>query len=240
MAASAAPARQRSALRIGGLTPLSLTDYPGQLAAVVFCQGCAWRCGYCHNPHLLPPRPVAGFEWGDVVRFLERRVGLLDAVVFSGGEPTRQPGLAAAAAQARALGFRVGLHTAGIHPRRLEAVLPLLDWVGLDVKAPFHGYAAVTGVAGSGAPALASLKLVLASGVDHEVRTTVHPALLPPAELLELARTLAAMGVRRFVVQDARGRGPDGRLPPPAHSSHAAQRDRLAGLFPEFEIRAAT
>ncbi|MFZ5558740.1 MAG: anaerobic ribonucleoside-triphosphate reductase activating protein [Pseudomonadota bacterium] len=229
---------QRAALRIGGLTPLSLTDYPGQLAAVVFCQGCAWRCGYCHNPHLLPPRAGGGVEWRDVVRFLRRRVGLLDAVVFSGGEPTRQPGLAAAAAQARALGFHVGLHTAGVHPRRLEAVLPQVDWVGFDVKAPFHAYAAITGVEGSGAAALASLRLVLASGVGHEVRTTVHPALLPPAGLLELARTLVAMGVARFVVQEARGRGPDGRLPP-ARAVDAVPGDRLAGLFGSFEIRRA-
>ena len=79
-------------LRIGGLTPLSTTDYPGQLAAAVFCQGCPWRCGYCHNPHLIPATVKQGIDWVEVMRFLERRRGLLDAVVFSGGEPTLQPG----------------------------------------------------------------------------------------------------------------------------------------------------
>ena len=94
------------ALRVGGLTQLSLSDWPGQLAAVVFCQGCPWRCGYCHNPHLIPPRAAAALEWDDVLAFLERRRGLLDAVVFSGGEPTAQRGLAAAMREARALAYQ--------------------------------------------------------------------------------------------------------------------------------------
>ena len=80
------PAGPPQRLRVGGLTPLSTTDYPGELAAVVFCQGCPWRCGYCHNPHLLSVRGASEIAWVDVLAFLRRRQGLLDAVVFSGGE----------------------------------------------------------------------------------------------------------------------------------------------------------
>ena len=72
------------AIRVGGLTPLSSTDYPGYLAAVVFCQGCPWRCGYCHNPHLVPGTKEAAVAWDEVMAFLHKRQGLLDAVVFSG------------------------------------------------------------------------------------------------------------------------------------------------------------
>ena len=79
-----------SPLNVGGLTPFSTTDYPGMLAAVVFCQGCPWRCDYCHNPHLLPRKHPGGVEWSQVRDLLLRRQGLLDAVVFSGGEPTLQ------------------------------------------------------------------------------------------------------------------------------------------------------
>jgi anaerobic ribonucleoside-triphosphate reductase activating protein len=136
-------------LRVGGLTRCSATDYPGKLAAVVYCQGCAWRCGYCHNPELQSARGAREIPWADVVSFLERRRGLLDAVVFSGGEPTQQPGLAAAMRQVREMGFLVGLHTAGIVPWRLEKVLPLADWVAMDAKAPFAEHERVTGVAGS-------------------------------------------------------------------------------------------
>jgi len=158
-------------LRVGGLTRLSATDYPGKLAAVVFCQGCAWRCGYCHNPELQPARGAREIPWGDVLAFLERRKGLLDAVVFSGGEPTLQPGLATAMREAKAMGFLVGLHTAGIVPRRLAEVLPLADWVAMDVKAKPDEHERVTRVRGSGARAWRSLELLRASGVARELHT---------------------------------------------------------------------
>ncbi|WP_296755919.1 anaerobic ribonucleoside-triphosphate reductase activating protein, partial [Thiobacillus sp.] len=148
-------------LRVGGLTPLSTTDWPGLLAAVVFCQGCPWRCGYCHNPDLIPPRGADEIPWEEVLAFLRRRQGLLDGVVFSGGEPTLQAALPDAMRAARGLGFKIGLHTGGMYPGRLAAVLPLVDWVGLDVKAPFADYAGITGVAESGTRARESLEQVL-------------------------------------------------------------------------------
>ena len=194
-------------LRVGGLTPLSTTDWPGMLAAVVFCQGCPWRCGYCHNPHLIPAQGESEIPWSEVMALLRRRQGLLDGVVFSGGEPTSQAGLADAMREVRALGFRIGLHTGGAYPRRLAEVLPLVDWVGLDAKAPFADYARITGVEGSGRSAQQSLECVLASGVDHEIRTTVHPALLADAEVVGLARALSERGVKRYVLQAFRSRG---------------------------------
>jgi pyruvate formate lyase activating enzyme len=198
--------RGASALRVGGLTRLSTTDYPGKLAAVVFCQGCPWRCGYCHNPHLLEAR-AGPMRWGEVLAFLARRTGLLDAVVFSGGEPLAQPALADAMRGVRQRGFRVGLHTGGAYPRRLAQVLPLVDWVGFDVKTSFADYARVTRAAGSGDAALGSARILLASGVECEFRTTVHPRQHTPDALARLAKRLAAMGVRRYVVQEFRRDG---------------------------------
>ncbi|MFP5419479.1 MAG: anaerobic ribonucleoside-triphosphate reductase activating protein [Gammaproteobacteria bacterium] len=228
-------------LKVGGLTPLSTTDWPGMLAAVVFCQGCPWRCGYCHNPGLIPPRGKNEIPWRDVLAFLRRRLGLLDGVVFSGGEPTVQANLPDAMREVRRLGFKVGLHTAGMYPHRLAEVLPLADWVGIDVKAPVAGYPRVTGVAGSGERALAGLQQVLASGVAHEVRTTVHPALLDDSEVTELARDLARRGVRRYVIQAARGEGcGDAELcgsTARTRSLHEVGED-LAGLFEDFCVRA--
>jgi len=158
-------------LRVGGLTRCSATDYPGKLAAVVFCQGCAWRCGYCHNPELQDARAGAAIAWTEVLAFLERRRGLLDAVVFSGGEPTQQRGLAQAMVDVKAMGFLVGLHTAGIVPRRLAAVLPLVDWVAMDVKGRFDEHERVTGVRGSAGRAKQSRDLILKSGVACELHT---------------------------------------------------------------------
>jgi anaerobic ribonucleoside-triphosphate reductase activating protein len=196
-----------ASLRVGGLTAMSATDYPGALAAVVFCQGCGWRCGYCQNAHLRPRRAASMLSWSAVLTLLERRRGLLDAVVFSGGEPTLQPALPAAIRAAKALGFRVGLHTGGPDPARLRALLPWLDWVGFDIKAPFADYARITGTPGSGARALASAQALLGSGVPHEFRTTVHPALLSAEALTTLADGLASLGARRYVVQEFRSLG---------------------------------
>lgn len=195
------------ALIVGGYTPFSATDYPGLLSAVVFVQGCAWRCGYCHNPHLQQRPRHSPLPWALLLERLARRVGLLDAVVFSGGEPTTDAALPGAIADARALGFRIGLHTACIYPDRLKAVLPLVDWVGFDVKAPFAAYSGVTGVAGSGTQAEACVRAILDSGVDYECRTTVHPTLLPPRALRSMAASLAAMGVEHYVLQTFRATG---------------------------------
>ena len=228
-------------LRVGGLTPLSTSDWPGMLAAVVFCQGCPWRCGYCHNPDLIPARGESEIPWEDVLTFLHRRQGLLDGVVFSGGEPTLQADLLEAMREVRALGFKIGLHTGGAYPQHLAALLPLVDWVGFDVKAPFADYPRVTGAAGSGERALISLQQVLASGVDHELRTTVHPALLTDAELGGLARDLAARGAKHYVMQGFRSQGcGDQTLCQNTARDRPLQDvgEELAGLFEQFSVRA--
>jgi pyruvate formate lyase activating enzyme len=218
-------------------------DWPGQLAATVFAQGCPWDCAYCHNPHLLSATPEDDaaqetelLPWRVVRDWLETRTRLLDGVVFSGGEPLAQPSLAATIAETRALGFKVALHTSGVVPRRFAEVLPLLDWVGFDAKAPFARYEDVTRVLGSGERALVSLRLLLDSGVDYEVRTTVHPDLLGEEGLLELAEELRALGVKRWVLQPYRPQGArpglDPAKPPPAELAA-----RLAKGFASFKVR---
>lgn len=191
-------------LRVGGLTPLTTIDYPGELSAVVFCQGCPWRCRYCHNGHLLGHDADGGPSWEAVLDLLARRRGLLDAVVFSGGEPTAQAALGEALRTVRALGFKTGLHTAGCYPQRLAAVLPWVDWVGLDIKAPVEDYPALTGVAGSGERAWESLGHCLAAGVALQVRVTVHERLLPAERRARLRERLAAVGVHDPVWQACR------------------------------------
>ena len=145
----------------------------------------------------MPTRGSDEIAWEEVLTFLYTRRGLLDGVVFTGGEPTLQESLLAAIADVRELGFQVGLHTGGQFPKRLARVLPQVDWVGFDVKAPWDAYERITSVAGSGEAARASLELLVASGVSFEVRTTVHPALLSADDLAVLGEELLAAGVRR-------------------------------------------
>ena len=191
-------------LQVGGITPLTTIDFPGELAAVVFCQGCPWKCRYCQNSHLLPRSLHGGIRWRDVLDLLDRRIGLLDAVVFSGGEPTLQRGLPVAVAEARSMGFKIGLHTAGCYPERLDELLPAVDWVGLDIKASPEDYPALTGVSGSGERALDSLDFLVESGVEHEVRVTVHDTLLSNDKLRQLLNLLAEHGARNVILQRCR------------------------------------
>jgi pyruvate formate lyase activating enzyme len=194
-------------LRVGGFEPFTATDYPGALAAVVFCQGCPWRCGYCHNPQLIAAHGGEKWDFGRILAWLASRRGLLDAVVFSGGEPTAQQELPEAIDAVRALGFAIGLHTGGAYPRRLAEMLPKLDWIGIDVKAPAAHYASVTGVPRSGLRALASLDVVRNAGIAYEVRTTVHPQLTPPDAMERLACELATRGIERWTLQAFRVTG---------------------------------
>lgn len=199
---SARPADRGHGPALAGLVPFTTVDYPDGLACVAFLGGCPWRCGYCHNPHL--QQATAIINWSDFADWLDERRGLLDAVVFSGGEPTLAPHLPAAMAAVRELGFRIGLHSAGVSPRHLATVLPWCDWLGLDIKAPAARYAAVTGARGSARAAEASLELALAAGVNLEVRTTYAPTLFPLPELLQMADRLARRGVRSFALQGLR------------------------------------
>ena len=197
-------------LTIAGMVPLSTVDWPGRLVATAFLQGCPWRCPYCHNAAILDTRTPGVVPWSAVRELLERRHGLLDGVVFSGGEPTRQPGLLDAVRQVKGEGYLVGLHTGGAYPARLAALLRHVDWIGFDVKAPARMYRAITRVGGpttTADRAFESLRMVLDAGVDVTVRTTVDPTVLDDDDVHELTDTLFAMGVREHVLQQVRSEG---------------------------------
>ena len=224
-------------LAVGGVTPLTTVDFPGRLAAVVFCQGCPWRCPYCHNPHLRPCRTEGPVRWEDVRAFLKTRVGLLDGVVFSGGEPLVQAGLGRAMADVRAMGFQVALHTGGCDPQGLRRALDSVEWVGFDVKAPFADYARVTGMPGSGEAAAESLAVLLAGRIAFEVRTTVDPSLFSARTIRLLAEELASLGVRRFVLQECRDRS--GRALAAEWLRDPALGEFMTAAFPSFDVRFA-
>jgi pyruvate formate lyase activating enzyme len=188
----------------------------------------------------LDSRSPTEIAWSDVRAFLARREGLLDAVVFSGGEPLAQRGLAQAMEDVRRMGFRVGLHTSGAYSNRLAEVLPLVDWVGLDIKAPFSAYTSITGVPGSAREALASTRLVVDSGVACEFRTTVHPRLLAPQAVERLAEEIARLGARHYALQEFRGKGcSDAALLEDSGSSWPDSRQlaMIARKFESFEVR---
>ena len=167
-------------MRIGGFVPCSLSDFPGRLAAVVFTQGCNWRCPWCHNPALVHPAqftaPLA--ETGVLARLALRR-GRLDGVVVSGGEPTLQPDLPGFLGQLKVLGFATKLDTNGSRPEIMRTLLAarLVDFVAMDLKAPWPRYADAVGVPVDTQVIEETLALLRESGIACQLRTTRWPGL---------------------------------------------------------------
>lgn len=179
-------------IKLAGLVPFSAVDWPGKIAASVFAQGCPFRCDYCHNFEILDPKAPGTVEWEEVTDLLKTRRGLLDGVVFSGGEAILQgitkrgetildTPLGASMKEVKELGFEVGLHAAGSFPKVLKDLFQndLVDWVGLDVKALPEDYEFIVKSPVSSQLIERSLNTVIDHPeVDHEIRLTLWPGLL--------------------------------------------------------------
>lgn len=194
-------------MRIAGFRPLTLLDYPGKVAAVVFTQGCPFRCAYCHNPELLPIQAAPETpRTKEVLAKIAARRSFIDGVCVTGGEPTVHPDLPDFLARIKELGLLVKLDTNGLHPRMIETIvgLGLADYFAMDIKHVWERYAEVIGPAAG--PAVANcretLGIIRASGVPHEFRTTVWPAVHTEDDLLEIAFELGAGA--RYALQDVR------------------------------------
>lgn len=199
-------------ISIAGFVPLTTIDYPGCLAAVVFCRGCYFRCSYCHNPDLISFKKNLSvqdynYKWSDIKNFLLERRNFLEAIVFSGGEPTLQKILVDAVKEVRQLGFKVGIHTSGVNPGALRKLLSIIDWVGMDIKAPFDSYEKITKVKNSGSLVLESAKQLIKSGIAYEFRTTVHPKLISEEQILKIACSLKGLGATVYKLQHFRENG---------------------------------
>jgi pyruvate formate lyase activating enzyme len=189
-------------LFVGGFVPFTTIDFPiVNAACVVFCQGCFWRCPYCQNKGLQLIKRDYSFRKEIFPEILKRK-GFIDGIVFSGGEPLLQPALVTAAKLVKEEGFSVALHTSGAIPEILEAVLPYIDWIGLDIKTIFSKYDSVTRCEKSEYFVQKSLDILLKSKKKFECRTTVDSSILQPKDVLEIAKTLKKLGVINFAIQE--------------------------------------
>ncbi len=194
-------------MRIAGLQKLTLLDYPGQVACTVFTGGCNFRCPYCHNASLVLPERMDG-ETENVLRFLEKRRGVLDGVAVSGGEPLLQPDIVDFLRAVRAMGYKIKLDTNGSFPDRLCAVVEagLVDRVAMDVKNAPERYAQTAGAAALDLTAIARSKDYLLSGaVDYEFRTTLVRGLHTREDVRAAAEWIA--GAKAYFLQQYRDSG---------------------------------
>jgi anaerobic ribonucleoside-triphosphate reductase activating protein len=194
-------------LIIGGIIPFTTIDYPNHLSMVVFLQGCPFRCPYCSNPelqtfdtskssHLISPDSL--FD------LIGARKNLLEAVVFSGGEASAQTdAMIDAINEIHKINpnYKIGLHTNGMYPDKLKILLPYLNWIGLDIKAPFDNYDETAGVKGFSSAVQQSLQMIIDSKISFECRTTCYPKTLSTEDILKIANTIKSMGVGTYAIQ---------------------------------------
>jgi pyruvate formate lyase activating enzyme len=184
---------------VGGFQPLSLSDFPGKAAAIVFTQGCNFCCPYCHNQSLWPFHPPGpSVETApDVLAFLKDRIGRLGGVVITGGEPTLQGGLAEFLEAVKGLGFAVKLDTNGSRPEVVAGLLAgdLIDYVAMDVKAPPEKYDRLCGCRVDMDAIRSAIDTIAASGVAHHFRTTFYQELLSEADIESLKMLLPQKSV---------------------------------------------
>jgi pyruvate formate lyase activating enzyme len=189
-------------MKIGGLQKVSLIDYPGLICAIVFLQGCNFRCSYCHNPELVEPRLYQPcIDENEVLEFLGTRRGKLDAVSITGGEPTIQDDLLPLIRQIKQLGFAVKLDTNGSQPQVIKALLDekMLDFIAMDIKGPLEKYENIICLPVEGEKIKESIRYILQSKLPYEFRTTIIKDQLAEKDILKIAALIA--GAHRYALQ---------------------------------------
>lgn len=190
-------------MKIGGLEKLTLLDYPGKIATIIFTSGCNFRCHFCYNPLLVwPNHSVSGKEnkqkepfslkKEDLFVFLKSRKKKIDGVVISGGEPTLHADLPAMIEEIKNLGFLIKLDTNGTNPKMLKYLIKnnLLDYVAMDIKAPYDKYETVVGLKVDLQNIKESVKLLIDGLVAYEFRTTLVPKYHQADDVIEMAKSI--------------------------------------------------
>jgi pyruvate formate lyase activating enzyme len=180
-------------MRIGGFQSLTLLDFPGKVAAIVFTQGCPFACSYCHNPELIPTQQGAHTE-EDILSKIEERKDFLDGVVVTGGEPTVQPDLMRFLKKIKALSLLVKLDTNGVHPDMIEQCVQegVVDFFAMDIKHQFGKYKEVIGEVPDRVleNCERTMKIITHSGVSYEFRTTTNAEIHTQEDILAIASRL--------------------------------------------------
>lgn len=193
-------------MRISGIQKLTLLDFPGHIAATLFTPGCDLRCPFCHNSSLVKDSGELEYYPDEVLAFLKSRVGKLQGVCVTGGEPLMQEDLADFLRSVRELGLAVKLDTNGTYPKRLSAIYDegLIDYAAMDLKNGPSSWAKTAGMSGRAAEelwanTLESMEIIKNSGVPYEFRTTVVRELHSPEDMEELGQL--AKGAQAYYLQ---------------------------------------
>lgn len=194
---------------ISGLQKLTLLDYPGRVACTVFTGGCNFRCPFCHNASLvLPEQMVQDTNEEEVLSFLKKRVGVLDGVAVTGGEPLLHKDIGGFLSKVKALGYEIKLDTNGSFPELLMELVRegLVDRVAMDIKNSPELYAHTVGLDKLDmAPIERSKEFLLTGTVDYEFRTTVVKGLHTQESLRGAAEWIK--GAKEYYLQQFKDSG---------------------------------
>jgi len=170
------------------------------MSAIIFTIGCNFRCPYCHNPELVD-ETVDIIPTEDVLTFLRTRIKQLDGVTITGGEPTMHDDLIPFIKEIKALGFKVKLDSNGTNPEMLEKIINehLVDYLAMDIKAPFSDYASGVGRPVDIEKIKKSVRLIMSNTIPYEFRTTVVKALLSPEDIINISKDIK--GAKKYYLQ---------------------------------------
>ena len=163
-------------MTINGMQKLTLLDYPGNVACLIFTQGCNFRCPFCHNSGLLDMNNnCEKIDEKEVFKYLEKRKGLLDGVCISGGEPLLQKDIEYFIRKVKDLGYKVKLDTNGSSPKKLKQLIEegLIDYVAMDIKNDFLNYDKTAGMCTNIDNIKKSIEIIENSNIEYEFRTTI-------------------------------------------------------------------
>ncbi|HRT82561.1 MAG TPA: anaerobic ribonucleoside-triphosphate reductase activating protein, partial [Oscillospiraceae bacterium] len=177
-------------MKIAGFSKTSFVDYPGKIAAVIFTPHCNMRCDYCHNKHILSGY-IPLIDEAEVFDHLEKRKGMISALVITGGEPTMQADLTEFIKKVKSLGLAVKLDTNGTDPKLIESLLDqnLLDYIAMDIKAPLEKYCEVAGTPIDIKAISSGIALIKDRAPAYEFRTTFAPE-LNPDDIIEITKLI--------------------------------------------------
>ncbi len=178
---------------ISGLQKLTLLDFPEKTAATVFVGGCNLRCPFCHNSGIVFSPKESEIDEEELFFYLEKRVGILDGVCVTGGEPLSSPDTPRLIEKIKALGYDVKLDTNGTYPERLSSLIErgLLDYIAMDIKNSPDRYGETVGLDNFDiTPILRSVEIIKNSSVPHEFRTTLVEGLHSEREICEIGKWL--------------------------------------------------
>lgn len=192
-------------MKIAGIQKVSLIDYPNKISSVVFAQGCNMNCSFCHNKSLIKNDANAkNISEDEFFNILRSRIGLIDAVVVSGGEPTLQKDLKDFIRKIKALGFLVKLDTNGTNPKLLQELVAneLVDYIAMDIKAPLPKYSSVCRVPVNIENIEKSISILQGNRIPYEFRTT-YTHELDQTDILDIVHNLIK-GAEKYVLQQCR------------------------------------